>query len=102
MMIAYAFSGAGWALFLLGAAALYTQRLKTHQAYGVCALGTVAWLLADAVARVSERYILIDTAFCAYYTWRWWTTGGDDDTKRRLRRWARKWSPVRRTAPQGA
>ena len=33
--------------------------------------------------------------------WLWWKNGGGDNTRRRLRRWARKFQPVRRTAPAG-
>ena len=35
----------------------------------------------------------------ALAAWLWWHGGGGDDTKRRLRRWARGFTPVRRTAP---
>ncbi|MGW2725645.1 hypothetical protein [Streptomyces sp. NPDC001492] len=39
------------------------------------------------------------TAWCAYD---WWHKGGGDGTRRRLKRWARRFQGVRRTAPQGA
>lgn len=32
----------------------------------------------------------------------WWNNGGGDNTKRRLKKWAAKFKPVRRTAPQPA
>ena len=43
---------------------------------------------------------LINGAMCAYWGYLWWNGGGGDDTKRRLRRLAHKFKPVRRTAPQ--
>lgn len=41
-------------------------------------------------------------AATAYWTYQWWRHGGDDDTKRRLKKWGRAFTPVRRTAPQAA
>lgn len=37
----------------------------------------------------------------ALSAWWWWNSGGGDGTKRRLKRWARRFQGVRRTAPQG-
>lgn len=33
------------------------------------------------------------------HAWIWWDSGGGGGTRRRLRRRARRWRPVRRTAP---
>lgn len=62
----------------------------------------VYWLLLyfasalqhDALAQV------IDAAFFAVWAYQWWKGGGGNGTKRRLKKLARKFTPVRRTAPQ--
>lgn len=43
-----------------------------------------------------------DAVVAAVSVWLWWTNGGDDDTKRRLRRLKKTFTPVRRTAPAAA
>jgi hypothetical protein len=65
-----------------------------------------AWyLMADAffypadILTHNRTAQLLDAAFGAYWAWVWWNAGGGDDTKRRLRKLARKFTPVRRTAP---
>ena len=42
---------------------------------------------------------LFQALWFSYWSWQWWKGGGGDDTKRRLRRLARKFIPARRTAP---
>lgn len=39
------------------------------------------------------------SAWCAYS---WWHGGGGDGTRRRLKKWARRFQGVRRTAPSNA
>lgn len=44
----------------------------------------------------------IAAAGAAFAAWMWWNEGGGDSTKRRLKRCARRFQGVRRTAPVGA
>jgi hypothetical protein len=55
--------------------------------------------LVNAAVHSSPVAGSINAAGFALSVWLWWRDGGGDDTKRRLRRWARKCEGVRRTAP---
>lgn len=55
--------------------------------------------LIVSVAVHNQITASINAASTAIAAYMWWRDGGGDDTKRRLRRWARKFHGVRRTAP---
>jgi hypothetical protein len=58
------------------------------------------WTVGDIMVHV-EPLAIWTAVFTAYYLWVWWTKGGGGDrTKKRLKKWARKFQGVRRTAPQ--
>jgi hypothetical protein len=67
-------------------------------------LMAISWLLICAGEAIRHRQgsASIDAAFAGFYLWHWWTNGGDDDTKRRLRKLAKKFQGRRRTAPATA
>jgi hypothetical protein len=46
--------------------------------------------------------LYLDAGCVALFVWLWWNSGGGDGPRRRLKRWARRFQGVRRTAPQGA
>lgn len=64
----------------------------------------VIWAIFTLVdAMTGQRAVsYVDAAFCVGYLYQWWKHGGGDDTKRRLRRLKRAFTPVRRTAPSMA
>ncbi|MFK0172621.1 hypothetical protein ACIQU5_27875 [Streptomyces sp. NPDC090306] len=73
-------------------------RLRAHQAWGTLALAwLLSWLQDVADGRRAVSYV--DAALVAWCAWRWWKGGGGDNTRLRLRRLARRFTPVRRTAP---
>lgn len=41
----------------------------------------------------------VNAALAAIFLWLWWKSGGDDDTKKRWRKFKKKFEGVRRTAP---
>jgi hypothetical protein len=61
-----------------------------------------ALVLLGNVIHGSTTLASISAAVMALSLWQWWNSGGGDDTKRRLRKWARKFQGVRRTAPAGS
>lgn len=78
-------------------------------AHRIGAFGLNALLSASNFLNLVSNAIRHDTVMASWAAgalavtvWVWWKSGGGDDTKRRLRRWARKFTPVRRTAPAGA
>lgn len=76
-------------------------RISAKTAAGLFALvsGGVALV---AIHEGDHLGAVLNSAVCAWHTWRWWNGGGGDDTKRRLRSAAKRFEPVRRTAPVGA
>lgn len=95
-------SSIGWAVALYGFAWVSSGRAGRNTWNAVGAGSMLWWTAADVLGHAGEIWIMCDAAIFAWFAYRWWTGGGGDDTKKRLRRWVRKWSPVRRTAPQGA
>lgn len=77
--------------------------LTTHQRTGYA---LVAWGVAlSGLRNVLGGHALwaaIDAGLTAWVLWMWWHRGGGDGTRRRLRRWARRFQGVRRTAPVAA
>jgi hypothetical protein len=79
----------------------FTGRPSRKTAALLAALG---WTMYGTASYMIGAWlnVLIAAGLGAGCLWLWWNDGGGDDTKRRLKRWARKFTPVRRTAPQGA
>ncbi|MFF8409015.1 hypothetical protein [Streptomyces omiyaensis] len=65
--------------------------------YGLIALSNT--IAVGAFLPESPVWAGASAGLAAAAAWLWWRHGGGDDTKRRLRRWARAFTPVRRTAP---
>ncbi|WP_328439333.1 hypothetical protein OHA71_23635 [Streptomyces sp. NBC_00444] len=61
-------------------------------------LGNAVQLLANVLVGSTTRAGAL-AGVVAVGLWLWWNRGGGDDTKRRIRKWARKFQGVRRTAP---
>ncbi|MGN6162572.1 MAG: hypothetical protein ACTHOG_12840 [Marmoricola sp.] len=87
----------GGGLFGAGLLCLLLQR--DQLGYACYALGGFIFYIAAAL-RHSMFGQLWEGAYTSFWVWMWWKGGGGDDTKRRLKKWARKFTPVRRTAPQ--
>lgn len=97
-------SGFGWggvAITFGGFVAFLRGRIKEYQSFGCGALGSFIVCVCLILQRDHGLALYINAAGCAGFAWGWWNGGGGDDTRKRLRRWARKFDPVRRTAPQG-
>jgi membrane protein implicated in regulation of membrane protease activity len=87
-------------IWLALVAALFGRLTKT-QANGLIALGCIPAVAAAALGGATT-VASVFAAMGAVNAWLWWNGGGGDGTRRRLRRWARRFQGVRRTAPQGA
>jgi hypothetical protein len=87
-------------LLLIAVSALYTGRSSKGTALGLIACGTGCMTVASAMMDNLLGGVLNAgvTAFALYH---WWNNGGGDGTRRRVRRWARTFQGVRRTAPVG-
>jgi hypothetical protein len=81
--------------------AYLTRRIKVLVMFGWDA---VAWGLYTLVMvlRHETGGSCFVAGVTAVFAWLWWANGGGDDTKKRLRKIAKRFEPVRRTAPQGA
>jgi hypothetical protein len=68
------------------------------------ALVALGWTIFGTGAYLSRTYLWVDisAAMTAWALYEWWKHGGGDGTRKRLRSWGRRFTPVRRTAPQGA
>ncbi|MGW3563517.1 hypothetical protein ACWDSL_06385 [Streptomyces sp. NPDC000941] len=91
----------GLALIVVGLVAAALGWLPYYKAYGLMAvsqvlIGSVNFLAGNTSAAS------ISAAAAAFTAWYWWNGGGGDGTRRRLRRWARRFRGVRRTAPAGS
>lgn len=60
-----------------------------------CLVRVVGLILGDA----HPGYLALEAGLFAGAVWAWWHRGGGDGTRRRLRRAARAFQGVRRTAP---
>lgn len=93
-----AFSAAGAALILVAVAGVLTHRVVTGTADGLSALG----FALIAVGRIGDApgSAVLNSALAAYFAYRWWNgQDGDDGPRRRLRRYLRRFTAVRRAAP---
>ncbi|MFH9426026.1 hypothetical protein [Streptomyces sp. NPDC017529] len=86
---------------LWGLAGQMLGRFEPYQADGWIALGNGINAVSCAISG-STLVGMFAAAIAAWCGYRWWKGGGGDDTKRRLRAVRKAFSPVRRTAPQGA
>jgi hypothetical protein len=88
--------GVVWGLILCALICMATGRITTG--YGVLAsayaFGAVAYALSGSPGRA-----IWDAVFAAFFGWVWWNRGGGNGPRRRLRRAARAFRGVRRTAP---
>ncbi|MFF2094804.1 hypothetical protein [Streptomyces sp. NPDC058202] len=91
----------GLACLVVGAAGLASGNLRTHHFSGFVG-AEFGFFALDDLRHHSYSWALIEAAACAFFAWHWWNDGGDDDTKRRLRKWARRFQATRRTAPSAA
>lgn len=91
-------SALGMAIAVCAVAGGWTGRLKWYQVDGLNGLSFGLYSI-DSFQQHDWLWALFWTAACAFFTSQWWKGGGGDDTKRRLRRWAKAFTPVRRTAP---
>ena len=92
---------AGSAFVVCGTVAWIAGRIRLYQRDGMFTLSYPCYWIKD-VMHHDQLWAVIDAACFAWFAWSWWNGGGGDDTKRRLRRWVRKFEGVRRTAPVGA
>lgn len=78
--------------------------IKGHSWWRACgwfAYTQGAFLITDMIGH--ERWFGVWNAmWLAYYIWVWWNGGGGGKTRKRLKKWAKSFTPVRRTAPQSA
>lgn len=83
----------------VSAAALFaTGRIvKKHYAL-IMASGWTVNTLASVLEHL-HFWAYFSAAFAAWELYVWWSNGGGDDTKKRLRKLKRKFTPVRRMAP---
>lgn len=92
---------AGWLTAVAALATFMTGRLPQHQSAGISAIGCglcgLSYALAGAPLGMS-----VNAGLSAYLGHAWWNGGGGGGTKRRLRSLARRFTPVRRTAPAAA
>lgn len=98
-MIATAFTLVGFALTAAGVKGLLSGRQRTGLGRIAAALGMFC---LSEVAEGDRNSASVDAGVAAIYIWWWWNSGGGDGTRRRLRKWARAFQGVRRTAPVGS
>lgn len=77
-------------------------RIKPYQVSGIFGLGNCLIVVGGVLAGWATPWLSINAGIGALNLYQWWNGGGGDDTKRRLRKLARAFTPVRRTAPVGA
>jgi membrane protein implicated in regulation of membrane protease activity len=71
----------------------------TQHALGVGAIGGAIGIVGYVLIHMPTIFTSIIAALDAIFIWNWWNKGGGSGTKRKLRKLARKFKPVRRTAP---
>lgn len=93
--------GLGLAILAVSLAAVVLGWITTIQAYGLIAVSqTVTCAAGFLLGHVGIAAAAGGVA--AWNAWKWWNGGGGDGTRKRLRRWARRFHGVRRSAPAGA
>jgi hypothetical protein len=95
-----ALTAAGFAVLAANLTAFLLGRTGWRTLHGGNAAANALVLLGNVI-HGSTTLASISAAVMALSLWQWWNSGGGDDTKRRLRKWARKFQGVRRTAPAG-
>jgi len=70
-----------------------------HQAFGVGAIGGAIEIVGYVLLHLPTFFTSVIAAIDAIFIWAWWNKGGGNGTKRKLRKLARKFKPVRRAAP---
>lgn len=91
-MVGIAFMAGGWVRWVVSGMSSWWR------ACGWWAVSAFFLLISDILDH--DRAMSVwNTLWGAYYLYTWWNGGGGDKTKKRLKKWARKFSPVRRTAP---
>lgn len=87
----------------LGLVGVLLLFLTKHRRTGYALM---AWSVALSglrdVLKGNAFWAALDAGLMAWFLWAWWNSGGGDGTRRRLRRWARRFQGVRRTAPVAA
>lgn len=96
-MISLALLFAALAILTCTVAASFSGHLSHTNASGLCAIGS-ALLVISSVIDHSLLTATGNAALCAWNLHEWWR-GGGDNTRRRLKRAAERFRPVRRTAP---
>lgn len=97
-MISLALVMAGVLLLGVAVTAFAAGRIAKRAFFALLA-GANGLTLLSAVISHNQFGASINAASLAFAVYGWWQGGGGDDTKRRLRRWTRKFHGVRRTAP---
>lgn len=83
----------------LGMGLVLALRGRRQLAAALYAIGGFNFYVGAALAHdVGDQ--IWQAAWTTYWAWLWWQGGGGDKTKRRLKKLARKFTPVRRAAPQ--
>lgn len=90
-----ALAALGAGLAVCGLACLVLHRSRTG--YGLLTLAYMALGASHLIE--GDRTAVVDAGLAAGCAWAWWKHGGGDGTRRRLRRAARAFRGVRRTAP---
>lgn len=98
-VIAASLFAAGWTILILVVAV--AKRIRDRIAHGWLCVSNVCFL-TGGITMGSNLTAGIAAGSLALTLWLWWHSGGGDGTKRRLKRWARKFEGVRRTAPAAA
>jgi hypothetical protein len=89
----------GTAIWICGALALIARRIRSYQYDGLLAIAEGLFSI-DALRTGEHLLAVFAAAMSALFAHRWWRGGGGDGTRRRLRALRRRFSGVRRTAPQ--
>jgi hypothetical protein len=90
------FAMSGIVLFMVGC--VCWSRRGWHRACGWFASSNFCYVVEDIMAH-ERGWAIWNTLWGAWYLYIWWNGGGGDKTKKRLKKLARKFTPVRRTAP---
>ncbi|QKW31477.1 hypothetical protein HUT11_35530 (plasmid) [Streptomyces seoulensis] len=100
-MFNLALDAVGWTVLAVAIAGIFTGVLAERSYYGYLAISMVVLFLRHVL--VGHTIAAgIHTAGVTWAAWKWWNSGGGDGARRRLRKWARQFRSVRRTAPAGA
>ncbi|MFK0172622.1 hypothetical protein ACIQU5_27880 [Streptomyces sp. NPDC090306] len=90
-----------FAVLGLAMGGLATGRLSQRQYLAGMAAATAIGAVVCVITH-DTTWASVNSGSFAVIIWLWWQSGGGDDTKRRLRPLARRFSPVRRTAPSAS